>query len=153
MELLAQNRRCMFLSCHVCVLGESKPYSCLNAKKLLAQNRYDMWSLSDCNGIPTHNHLVRKQTLNHLAKLDKWLSCAVSTYLYSAFYYMLLSRNFLQGTGAISEAYVTATGFKPIYIWLYILIMSPTHLRIDLHSVVTWMSRKSFLQTCVISEI
>ena len=27
--------------------------------------------LSDCNGIRTHNHLVRKRTLNHLAKLAK----------------------------------------------------------------------------------
>ena len=25
--------------------------------------------LSDCNGTRTHNHLVRKRTLNHLAKL------------------------------------------------------------------------------------
>ena len=25
--------------------------------------------LSDCNGIRTHNHLVRKRTLNHLGKL------------------------------------------------------------------------------------
>ena len=28
-------------------------------------------SLSDCNGTRTHNHLVRKLTLNHLAKLAK----------------------------------------------------------------------------------
>ena len=27
--------------------------------------------LSDCNGTRTHNHLVRKRTLNHLAKLTK----------------------------------------------------------------------------------
>ena len=27
-------------------------------------------TLSDCNGTRTHNHLVRKRTLNHLAKLD-----------------------------------------------------------------------------------
>ena len=27
--------------------------------------------LSDSNGIRTHNHLVRKQTLNHLVKLAK----------------------------------------------------------------------------------
>ena len=27
--------------------------------------------LCDCNGTRTHNHLVRKQTLNHLAKLGK----------------------------------------------------------------------------------
>ena len=30
-----------------------------------------------CNGIRTHNHLVRKRTLNYLAKLTKWLSCVV----------------------------------------------------------------------------
>ena len=37
-----------------------------------------------------HNQLVRKQTLNHLAKLAKWLSCFVSTYMYSAFDSMFL---------------------------------------------------------------
>ena len=36
------------------------------------------------NGVPTHNHLVCKQTL-------KWLSCVVSTYLYGAFDYIVLS--------------------------------------------------------------
>ena len=29
---------------------------------------------SDCNGTRTHNHLARKQTLNHLAKLLKCLA-------------------------------------------------------------------------------
>ena len=29
-------------------------------------------NLSDCNGIRTHNHLVHKQTLNHLAKLANY---------------------------------------------------------------------------------
>ena len=38
-----------------------------------------------------HNHFLRKGTLNHLAKLTKWLSCVVSTYLYGAFDCMLLS--------------------------------------------------------------
>ena len=47
--------------------------------------------LIDCNGIRTHNHLFRKRTLNHLAKLAKWLSYVVSTYLYGAFDCMLLS--------------------------------------------------------------
>ena len=28
-------------------------------------------SLSDCKGTQTHNHLIRKRTLNHLAKLAK----------------------------------------------------------------------------------
>ena len=41
---------------------------CLNVKELLAWSRRYIWSLSDSNGIQTHNHLVRKQTLNHLAK-------------------------------------------------------------------------------------
>ena len=44
-------------------------YSCLNVKELLAQSRHEIWSLSDCNWTQTHNHLVRKRTLNYLAKL------------------------------------------------------------------------------------
>ena len=39
----------------------------------------------------TYNHLVRKQTFNHLAKLAKWLNSVVSTYLYSAFDCIFLS--------------------------------------------------------------
>ena len=31
-------------------------------------------SLSDCNETRTPNHLVHKRTLNHLAKLAKWIS-------------------------------------------------------------------------------
>ena len=55
--------------------SESTFYSCLNVKELLAQNRSDIWSLSDCNGTRTHNHLARKRTLNHLAKLaiNSWM--------------------------------------------------------------------------------
>ena len=105
-------------------------YCCLNVKKRLAQNRHNILSLSEGNGIRTHNHLVRKRTLNHLAKLAKWLSCVVSNYLYGAFDCMLLSRhvhvsewiytlaawmpkNSLLKTSAIFEVYVTATGFEP----------------------------------------
>ena len=33
--------------------------------------RRDIWSWSDCNGILTQNHLVRKRSLNHLSKLVK----------------------------------------------------------------------------------
>ena len=50
---------------------------CLNIKELLARSRLHIWSLSDSNGIRTHKHLVRKQTLKHLVKLAclaKWLS-------------------------------------------------------------------------------
>ena len=53
--------------------SESKPYSCLNVKELLSLLETGTKSevLSDCNRTRTHNHSVRKQTLNHLAKLAK----------------------------------------------------------------------------------
>ena len=41
---------------------------CLNVKEILAWSRCHSWSLSDSNVIRTHNHLVYKQRLNHLAK-------------------------------------------------------------------------------------
>ena len=46
---------------------------CLNVKELLARSRRHIWSLCDSNVIRTHNHLIRKRTLNHLASLAKWL--------------------------------------------------------------------------------
>ena len=42
---------------------------CLNVKELLAWRRHHMWSLSDSSVIRTHNHLVRKRTLDHLDHL------------------------------------------------------------------------------------
>ena len=62
-------------------------YSFLNVKELLAQNKCNIWSLSDSNGIETHNHLVCKQALKHLAKLVKWLSCVLSTGHLTVCYY------------------------------------------------------------------
>ena len=70
--------------------SESTLYSCLNVKQLLARSRSKIWSLNYRNWIRTHNHLVRKWTLNHLAKLAKWLNCVVSTCLYGAFNCMFL---------------------------------------------------------------
>ena len=60
-----QNSTNKFL-CHVCI-SESTPYSCLNVKELLTQSRCKIWSLSHCNWTQTHNPLVHKRTLNHLA--------------------------------------------------------------------------------------
>ena len=51
--------------------SESTLYSCLNVKELFSRNGCDTLSLSDSNEIQTHNHLVHKRTLNHLAKLAK----------------------------------------------------------------------------------
>ena len=70
--------------------SESTLYSSLNLKELLAPRRHHIWRLSDCNWTRTHNHLFRKRRLNHLSKLAKWLSFAVSTYLYGAFECMFL---------------------------------------------------------------
>ena len=71
--------------------SESTLHSCLNVKEILARSRREIWSLSDCNWTRTHSHLVHKRTRNYLTKLNKWLSCVVSTYLYGAFDCMYLS--------------------------------------------------------------
>ena len=47
---------------------------------------------------------------------------------------------------------------KPVYfnnllIWLYVLIMSSTHFRVNPHSIAAWMSRNSLLETGVKSEV
>ena len=65
-------------SCHVRYTSQSEStlYSCLNVKELLAQSRQKICNLSDCNWTRTQNHLVRKGTLNHLAK---WLSVCLQT--------------------------------------------------------------------------
>ena len=65
---------CTLLSCHVRFQDKSTLYSFLNVKELLAGNRYNIWSLSDHNGIPTHIYLVHKRTLNHLAELASHLN-------------------------------------------------------------------------------
>ena len=46
---------------------------CLNVKELHAWSRCHIWSLSDSSEIRTYNHLIRKRTLNHLAKLARLL--------------------------------------------------------------------------------
>ena len=43
------------------------------------------------NVIRIHNHLIHKQTFNHLGKLFKWLNGVVSTSVYVAFDCMLIS--------------------------------------------------------------
>ena len=63
---------------------ESTLCSCLNVKELLAWSRREIWSLSDVNCIRTHNHLVHKRTLNHLAKTGQIIELFFGTYLYGA---------------------------------------------------------------------
>ena len=61
------------------------------SKKMLARNKRKFWSFIDCIGTPSHNHLVPKPTINHLAQLAKWFSCVQSTHLYGGFDYIFLS--------------------------------------------------------------
>ena len=60
-------------SCHIMYAFQiySTLSSCLIVKESLPQSRRKIWSLSDCNWTRTHNHLVHKRTLNHLAKLAR----------------------------------------------------------------------------------
>ena len=61
--------------------SESTLYSCLNVKEFLARSRREIGSLSDCNWTRTHNHLVHKQTLNHLVFVYELSGCGfVSSY-------------------------------------------------------------------------
>ena len=65
-------------SCHLTYAfqSESTLYSCLNVKELFAWSKREIWSLSECNWTRNQNHLVCKQTLNHLAI---WLSVCLGT--------------------------------------------------------------------------
>ena len=51
------------------------------SRNSLSKKKCKIWGLSGCNGTRSHNHLVRIDTLNHLDKLVKLLSCVVSTCL------------------------------------------------------------------------
>ena len=62
-----------------------------NSMEFLARNSRDIWSLSNWNGTRIYNHLIRERTLNHLAKLGKWLNRVVSFYRYGASECMFLS--------------------------------------------------------------
>ena len=82
---------CIFFLCNAHVLERIYILHCLNFKERLARKRRNIWRLSECNGIRTHNYLVCKWILNHLAKPAKWLSCVVSTYRFGAFDCMFLT--------------------------------------------------------------
>ena len=78
--------------CHVTYASQSEftLYSFLTVKELLAGNRTEIWSLSNCNGTRTHNLFVLERSLNQSDKLVKGLRCVVSAYLYGGFGCMFL---------------------------------------------------------------
>ena len=73
--------------------------------------------MSNSHEIQTDNHLVCKQTLNRLAKL----------------------------AGQMIELFCE---YLPVQcIWLYVIIMSRMHFRVNLLSIVAWISKNSLPKT------
>ena len=77
-------KRCLYviIISRTSFIVNSHSIVCLNVKALLAWSRRHIWRLSDSNEIRTYNKLVRKQTLNYVAKLAslaKWLSVRLRT--------------------------------------------------------------------------
>ena len=54
------------------VWSQSTLYSCVNVKEVLAQNRRNIWCLSDCNGTQTQNYVLCKQTLKVFVHKLSW---------------------------------------------------------------------------------
>ena len=75
---------------YVCILMGPPPTPSVNVIVECPVLKTELF-LSDRNVIQTQNQLGCKQALNYLAKLAKWLRCAVCIYLYGAFDCMLLS--------------------------------------------------------------
>ena len=102
---------------------------CFLLLKFWICNKNKTLLLGDCNWTRTNNHLVHKRTLNHLAKLAKWLSCVLSTFMVYEYIYGVWC------------------------IWLYVLIMSRARFRVNPHSLVAWMSRNYLLKAVAKSEV
>ena len=118
--LVTQSLVVAFQPCMEWIPIEKKTKKLLNVQKLLAGNRRNISSLSDCNVTRTHNHWVHKQTLNDLAKLAKWLSCVVSTYLYGAFEFVFFWFNHLA-----SLANWLSVGLRTKWLWVRVPLQPP----------------------------
>ena len=73
--------------------------NCQTVKELFPRNRWDIWNVSNWKETQTHNHLVCKRKINHLAK---WLSCVVSalSHLYGA---LILSKRVCDMIKALNQ--------------------------------------------------
>ena len=81
--LIKRSRKCYWRRAEVEITPGHRTW--LNVFATWSVVTFSNFKLCDCNGTRTHYHLVCKRTLNHLAKLTKWLNWVVSTYLYGAF--------------------------------------------------------------------
>ena len=61
---------CVFF-CHIHGYKESTFCNSFTVKEFLAQDRRDIWKLTDFNGTRTNNHLHRKRRINHLVQMGE----------------------------------------------------------------------------------
>ena len=80
---------CVFL-CHIRVSERIYTQYLPECQETPCSKQARYLKLKWLQGIWTHNHLVHKGTLNHLALQTKWLRFVASTYLYDTFNCMLL---------------------------------------------------------------
>ena len=83
----------MFL-CHVDVSKQSTLFSCLNVKELVAQNRSDIWSLSDCNETRTYDFFCVVVSF-----------CLYATYYVTSDIALVSSKEFLDIQAAIESGF------------------------------------------------
>ena len=57
--------------CHIHGYKESTFCNSLTVKELLAQDRRDIWKLTDFHGTRTNKHLHRKRRINHLVQMGE----------------------------------------------------------------------------------
>ena len=83
------------------------------------------------------------------------LSCKFSTsfLIFSVFIFSGEINKLLRILRKFPGYYTSASIKYPKIFWLWVLIMSHTCLRLNLHSVVAWMSNNSMFTTGAISEV
>ena len=99
----------MFLSCHIHVCSESTLCNWLIVKELFPWKRRDICKLSCCNGTRTQSNIVRKRTLNHLAKLTS-LTKSLSVCLRTMWLYVRVP---LQ-----SHGFYYCNSMQPLNVWI-----------------------------------
>ena len=112
--------------------SESTLSSCVDVEEFLARNRHHISSLSYSNEIPTHNHIVHKRTIHHLAKLTKSLSCVlvlICTVYFTVCQYHVTNDWALLWV-LICTMYLTVCYYHVTY-------------KFKSESILSWMSRKS----------
>ena len=138
-------------------------HSCLNVMEFSAWKKTDIWSLSRCTGNRTQNHFLRNRTLNHLAKLTKWLSCVVCTYLFminmqhiwslSGCNRTWTSLHLVREWTLSNLVKLTKAELYCEYLCVYDFMNSGPRFRVNPHSIVAWMSSNSLVKIGAISDL